>query len=246
MNVLTNLAAAAVALAAALGAAAQSTRIAVYSHTAGFRHESIEAGVAMLEALGAEHGFSVEHTEDPAWFESRNLGVYAAIVWLNTTGSALSPTGKAAFQAYVERGGGFVGVHAAADTEHVWPWYGELLGCGAWFASHPDIQAARVLVRDADHPSTRHLPAALQLTDEWYNFEESPSVCTRVLLALDEQSYSPGPGAMGADHPLAWAREFVRGRAWYTALGHRPELYAQPEFREHVLGGILWAARRAE
>jgi hypothetical protein len=78
---------------------AEAPRVAVYSHTAAYRHESIEAGVRMLEALGATHGFGVEHGEDPAWFEAQDLAQYSAIVWLNTSGDALTPNGKAAFAA---------------------------------------------------------------------------------------------------------------------------------------------------
>lgn len=59
---------------------------------------------------------------------------------------------------------------------------------------------------------------------------------------MDETSYDPGPGGMGEDHPVAWFRPVDEGRAWYTNLGHRSETYAEPAFRDHLLGGILWAA----
>lgn len=222
------------------------TRILVYSHTAKYRHASIPDGVTMIHELGDAHDFDVDHSEDPALFESRGLAQYRAIVWLSTTGDALSAKGKAAFQAYLRGGGGYVGIHAAADTEYGWPWYGGLLGCGAWFKSHPKIQEARLVVVDRAHESTRHLEADLMITDEWYNYRENPAPCVHVLMRLDESSYAPGEGAMGTNHPIAWHHEYEGGRAWYTGLGHRPELYAMPEFRGHVLGGILWAARLAD
>lgn len=224
-------------------AAARADRpaVLVFSRTAGYRHESIETGVAMLRELGKAHGFTVEHSEDPAVFVSGDLGRFAAIVWLNTTGDALDDAGQAAFQRYVEGGGGYVGIHAASDTEHDWPWYGELLGCGAWFKNHPPIQDARIVTRDREHPSTKHLEASFTVRDEWYNFDANPAPCVHVLLALDESSYMVGPGAMGDEHPIAWQRTQGAGRVWYTGLGHRNELYADPAFREHVLGGIRWA-----
>jgi type 1 glutamine amidotransferase len=115
---------------------------------------------------------------------------------------------------------------------------------GAWFVSHPAIQPATLLREDAAHPSTRHYRARFLFTDEWYNFGANPRGAVDVLLALDESSYSPGDGAMG-DHPIAWCHAIGRGRAWYTALGHRSETYAEASFAQHLLGGILWAAGRS-
>lgn len=222
---------------------ARQPAVLVFSRTAGYRHGSIETGVAMLRELGAAHGFAVEHTEDPAVFSSGDLGRFAAIVWLNTTGDAIDDAGQAAFQRYVEGGGGFVGIHAASDTEHDWPWFGELLGCGAWFKNHPPIQDARIVTQDREHVSTKHFEASFTVRDEWYNFKANPAPCVDVLLALEESSYNVGPGAMGDNHPIAWQRSQGAGRAWYTGLGHRDELYADPAFRAHVLGGIRWAGK---
>jgi type 1 glutamine amidotransferase len=227
-------------LAACIPAAAQDLRVLVFSKTAGFRHDSIPAGIALIQNLGAAHGFGVDVSEDADVFTPQNLGAYRAVVFLNTTGDVLNAGQQAAFEAYVRGGGGWVGVHAAADTEYAWPFYGELLG-GAWFSDHPAIQAATLHVEDGAHPSTRHLPASFSFTDEWYNFRANPRGAVDVLLTLDEASYSPGPGAMG-DHPIAWSRALGAGRAWYTNLGHRSETYGDPLFAQHLLGGIRWAA----
>lgn len=228
------------AVAAAVPAAGEDFRVLVFSKTAGFRHDSIPAGLALIRDLGATHGFGVEASEDAGLFTPQRLGAYRAVVFLNTTGDVLNRSQQEAFEAYVRAGGGWVGVHAAADTETAWPFYGELLG-GAWIRDHPAIQAATLLVEDHDHPSTRHLPPSLTFTDEWYNFRVNPRGAVQVLLAIDETSYSPGAGAMG-DHPLAWHRTLDAGRAWYTNLGHRSETYDDALFARHLLGGIAWAA----
>src|SRR5688572_17649501 len=131
-------------------ASGQDFRVLVFSKTTGFRHESIPGGITLIQSLGAAHGFSV-----------------------NTTGEVLSSSQQAAFEDYIRGGGGWVGVHSAADTEYDWPFYGQLLG-GAWFLSHPPIQTARIRVMDAVHPSTRHYPANFFFTDEWYNFRANP------------------------------------------------------------------------
>ena len=145
-------------------------------------------------------------------------------------------------KAYIGRGGGWVGIHSAADTEYDWPFYGGLLG--AYFKQHPAVQPAAIDVTDRAHPSTRHLPARWTRTDEWYDFRSNPRGSVHVLATLDESTYSGG--TMGADHPIAWCHPFRGGRAWYTAGGHTVESYSEPDFRRHVLGGILWAAGLAK
>ena len=229
------------AFVASAPAAGQGFRVLVFSKTTGFRHDSIPDGIALIRSLGAAHGFAVDATENAALFTPQNLGAYRAVVFLNTTGDILDATQQAAFESYVRGGGGWVGVHSAADTEYDWPFYGQLLGNGAWFLSHPPIQTATLRVEDGAHPSTHHYPASFAFTDEWYNFQTNPRPAVRVLLTIDEASYTPGPGAMG-DHPIAWCRPLDAGRAWYTTLGHRSETYADASYRQHLLGGILWAA----
>ena len=147
---------------------------------------------------------------------------------------------QAAFERFIRAGGGFAGVHAAADTEHGWPWYGRLIGTR--FRNHPHIQRASVRVINRTHPSTVGLPRTWTRVDEWYNFTRNPRRAVRVLATLDEASYSPGEGAMGADHPIAWFHAYQGGRAWFTAGGHTDESYDEPMFRKHLLGGIRYAA----
>jgi type 1 glutamine amidotransferase len=229
---------------AAFPAAAESFRVLVFTRTTGFRHDSIPGGVALVRTLGAANGFDVDVSEDAAVFTPQGLDAYRAVIFLNTSGEVLNDGQQAALEAYVRQGGGWVGVHAAADTEHAWPFYGDLLGRGAWFVSHPPIQAATLLREDAAHPSTLHYSARFSFTDEWYNFRTNPRGTVDVLLALDETSYSAGGGATG-DHPIAWCHTIGLGRAWYTGLGHRSETYADPSFARHLLGGILWAAGKS-
>ncbi|MEU5276241.1 ThuA domain-containing protein [Streptomyces asoensis] len=215
-----------------------TARVLVYTRTADYRHDSIAAAVDAVRGLG---GFTVDHTEDPTALEAP-LDGYAAVVFLSTSGEVLTPAGRTRLGAYVEAGGGFAGVHAAACTEYDWPYYGELLG--ARFARHPAYQPGRVLTEDRDHPATRALPARWDFTDEWYDFRVSPRGRVRVLAVADETSYTGG--GMGADHPLVWCRDQGAGRVFYTALGHAAEAYADPDFRAHLRGGIAWAARLAD
>ena len=224
----------------------------VFTRTTGFRHDSIGAGVEAIRTLGGANGFSVEQTEDPTKFSDAGLAPFDVVIFLSTTGDVLDPTQQAAFERYIRAGGGWVGVHAATDTEYDWAWYGQLIGNGAYFRSHPAIQPVTVKVESTAHVSTAHLPATFSFTDELYNFRQNPRSAVTVLMTLDETSYTAGDGAMGADHPIAWYHEFDGGRAWYTALGHRLELYQASnvpalqesfaQYTQHLLGGIRWAA----
>ncbi|MGW2045767.1 ThuA domain-containing protein [Streptomyces sp. NPDC001858] len=209
-------------------------RLLVYTRTTAYRHESIPDAVAAVRALGE---FAVDHTEDPAALEA-SLDGYAAVLFLSTSGEVLTPAGRRRLAEYVEAGGGFAGVHAAACTEYDWPYYGELLG--ARFARHPQYQPGKAVIEDRDHPATRSLPTVWDFTDEWYDFRANPRGQVRVLAVADESSYEGGE--MGADHPLVWCREQGQGRVFYTALGHAAEAYRDPDFLAHLRGGITWAA----
>jgi type 1 glutamine amidotransferase len=212
-------------------------RVLVFSRTLGFRHKSIPDGVAALREIG-EGRWETDATEDAAAFTADNLRRYAAVVFLSTTGNVLDAEQQRAFEGYIRGGGGWAGVHAAADTEYDWPWYGRL--AGAWFLGHPKIQPATVRVEDRTHRSTMMLPAEWVRTDEWYSFRRNPRADVRVLATLDERTYDPEKTPMGADHPIAWYHEFEGGRAWYTAGGHTAESFREPLFREHLRGGIEW------
>ncbi|MFD6762855.1 ThuA domain-containing protein [Streptomyces roseolus] len=219
-------------------AADPAYKILVFSKTAGFRHSSIDDGVAALRGLGTAHDFTVDATEDAGSFTAGNLAQYKAVVFLSTTGDVLDTAQQNAFEQYVRGGGGYVGIHAAADTEYDWPFYEGL--AGALFHSHPAIQSATVEVEDRAHDATAHLGGAWQRTDEWYNYRTNPRTTARVLASLDESSYSGGN--MAGDHPIAWCKDYEGGRAFYTGGGHTDESYTEPAFRRHLLGGIRWAA----
>ncbi|GAA0984454.1 MULTISPECIES: ThuA domain-containing protein [Streptomyces violaceusniger group] len=226
---------------AAASGAADDDRVLVFSKTAGFRHDSIPDGIAAIKELGAQSGFAVDATEDGAAFTPDNLARYDAVVFLSTTGDVLDTAQQSAFEGYVRAGGGYVGVHAAADTEYDWPFYGGL--AGAYFQSHPAIQRATVDVEDRANPATAHLAPTWERTDEWYNYRTNPRERVRVLATLDESSYQGG--AMGEDHPISWCQEYRGGRAFYTGFGHTKESYADPAFRQHLLGGIRYATGAA-
>ncbi len=210
--------------------------ILVFSKTAGFRHTSIPAGKAALLKLGKENNIVVDTTEDASFFTATTLKKYNAVVFLSTTGDVLNDEQQTAFEQYIRSGKGFVGIHAATDTEYGWPWYCKLVGAN--FANHPKPQKATLRVTDATHISTKHLPNAWERFDEWYNFKNQ-NADVKVLLTIDEKSYQGGKN--GDNHPMAWYHSYDGGRTFYTALGHTDESFQEELFLKHVLGGIKYA-----
>ncbi|SEI45605.1 cytochrome c [Dyadobacter koreensis] len=218
---------------------AAEPRVLVFSKTKGWKHASIPSGIKALQKLGQENGFSVDTTSNSALFTEEHLKNYAAVIWLSTTGNVLNGTQQTAFERYIQAGGGFVGIHAAADTEYDWPWYGKLVG--AYFSSHPhnpNVRKAAIEVSDKTHPSTKMLSGRWERTDEWYNYRAYYSGI-KVLAKLDEISYEGGTN--GADHPISWYHEFDGGRSFYTGLGHTDESFSEPLYLAHLLGGIKYA-----
>ena len=175
-----------------------------FTKTEGYRHKSIEKGVKTLRELGRENGFIVLQTESPEDFNPQNLKNFKLVVFLSTTMDVLNEQEQDAFENFIKNGGSFLGIHAAADTEYDWPWYGKLVG--GYFESHPPgTPSAKIEVINKEHPSTAHLPNSWQRTDEWYNYKNlNPDVT--VLMNLDETSYEGGTN--GENHPIAWYHEF--------------------------------------
>ncbi|QGQ98964.1 carbohydrate-binding protein [Paenibacillus psychroresistens] len=222
---------------------AKEFKVLVFSKTAGFHHDSIPAGIAAIQALGKANDFRVDATDDASQFSADNLAQYAAVVFLSTTGDVLDKAQQAAFQAYIESGHGYVGIHSASDTLHSWSWYGDLVG--AFFTDHPAVAQATVKVADKAHGSTADLPTIWSRIDEWYNYHHNPRGSVHVLATVDEKSYTGGK--MGFDHPISWCQKYDGGKSWYTGMGHAIESYtSDSQFQQHILGGILWAAGKVE
>lgn len=189
--------------------------------------------------LASARNWSVTFTEDAGTFTRERLKQFQVVVFLLTTGDVLDSEQEKAFREFIESGGGFVGVHAASDTEYDWDWYGKLVG--AYFKSHPQVQEATVLIEDKHHPTTAFLPNHWHRTDEWYCFRENPRSRVSVLATVDEATYSGG--TMGADHPIMWWHDSLGGRAWYTAMGHTKESYSDALFLRTIAEAVEWAKK---
>ena len=206
------------------GCSTQKT-ILVLSETDGFRHDSIETGVNAISSIADDLGLVVIATEDSSRLCNKN---YDVVVFLNTTGNILNEQEQQCLREFVESGGGFVGIHSAADTEYDWSWYGETL-LGAWFVSHPPVSEETIQVINRSHPSTEHLQGEWTCTDEWYVYDRVPEQAT-ILMEVN-------------DHPIAWCSNVGKGRSFYTGRGHTKASYAENALLEHIKGGLLWVSQ---
>ena len=214
-------------------------RVLVFSRTTGFRHDSIPTAEATLRTLATEAGFAADHSEDSADINAANLARYRVVVFASTTGDILDASQQQALRNFVRGGGGFVGVHAASDTEYDWPWYGRLVG--AYFLSHPPgLQSTLVQPERDGKPAGKQWP----VRDELYNYRSNPRGQVSVVATIDERTYEGG--TMGADHPVTWCHAFEGGRSWYTGLGHDGAVYEDTNFRAQLRRGLRYAAGHSD
>lgn len=210
-------------------------KVLIFCKTNGYHHASITTGIAAITKLGQENGFAVDTTADSTWFRKKTLKKYAALIFLHPTGKVFGPEEEEALKEYIHHGGGFVGIHAAADCEYNWQWYGDLVG--GYFKSHPKQQEAKFIIVDKNNPATQGLPDPWTHFDELYNYKYyAPDI--KVLIKVDETSYTGG--ANGDNHPMAWYHDFEGGRSFYTALGHTDATWSDPLFLHHLLAGIQY------
>lgn len=233
--------AASMGLAASPAAAAQK-KVLLFSHSTGYRHASIETGVAALKQLGQQKKMDVVASEDPNVFSDTGLKNVDAIILLSTSTDPKKPESewfqgarRTALQNFVRRGGGVVAIHAASDSHYHWDWYQRMIG--GHFASHPEgTPEGEIHVADRNHPSTAKLPAKVKRVDEWYYFDDyNPKM--KLLVTLDPKSI----GQKDVNpNPVSWAHEYEGGRVFYTAMGHTPESFRETNFLEHIAGGLTW------
>lgn len=212
-------------------------KLLIFHKTEGYRHQSIGDGIQAIERIANEDNYEVEVTQDSRYFTQYDLENIDLIIFLNTTGDVLNRDEQVAFENYMDGGGNFFGIHAAADTEYDWNWYGRLVG--AYFQDHPEVQKAELIKKMPNHIAVERLPNNWVKEDEWYNYKDiQPDL--QVMLAVDEASYKGGKN--GSYHPIAWFQNYFGGGiSIYTGMGHTAESYSDPDFLNHLSKCIEFA-----
>ena len=218
------------------------------SKTEGYRHGAIPQSLVALGAMAEENNWQVGATEDSLMISENVLDTIDVVVFLHTTGNILGNKQQKALQQFVMNGGGLLTLHTGTITENEWPWFVDAVG--GIFVGHPPSQQGKLTIEDRNHPATRHFEETTWVTaDEWYSFDRNPRENVQVLISIDESSYDvddnrwfEGAEQRMGDHPLVWCKKVGKGRVFQTALGHEPELYANPFFLKHLKGGIQWSA----
>lgn len=231
-------------------AAEPSLEILSFNGDTGFVHKSKLLAEKMIVDLGADNGWQVSTSSDPSIFTETDLSRFDVIVFCNNCGTEsaiFNEEQQRGFQKYIRGGGAFVGIHCAGaiwhETGDFKDWYEKLIGTR--LVAHPPVQSARLIVEDRAHVSTFHLPIHWNVKDEWHRFGSNPREEVHVLISLDESSYK-GKDKMFGDHPISWHQEYDGGRSFFTTLGHTKEIYGNQHYRDHILGGIKWAAGLTE
>ena len=215
----------------------------LYTKTAGFRHKSITTGKDAFKLWAKQENWIIHNSESPTDVNTKHLSNIDVVVFLNTTLDVLDESSRKAFQRFINEGGGFVGIHAASDTEFNWPWYYQMIG--AYFKNHPKVQVATLKIhQDTKHPSISHLKDSLTIKDEWYNFRDDVLKRVNVLMTIDENSYKGHN--KDKSHPISWYHYFDGGRIFYTGMGHTLEIYKNPDFINHVKSAVNWAGKRID
>ncbi len=239
----------------ALKLAKGKPRVLLFEKMTGFRDTpSVMAANAAFAQMAKRNGWALEVTDRGGAMHPSVLRNFDVVVWNNVSGDVLTLTQRKAFRAFVENGGGYVGIHGSAgDPVYFWDWYPDTL-IGARFIGHPSdpqFQDAQLVIEPSASGIGSDLAPGWTMNDEWYSFAASPRLNgAQIVATLNEATYTPGvnrfgavPLAMGKDHPIAWTRCVGKGRSFYSAVGHRPETYSDERHIKLLEQAVTWAAK---
>jgi len=231
----------------------------VIGQTKGFEHDSVSTAMAAIFDMGKESGLwdttlrtdTELLTKKDLKNNAKNLNYFDVLIFASTTGELDLDAGqKEDMLSFIkEDGKGFVGIHAALDTNYNWPEYGEMIG--GWFDQHPWMTFnAPILNEDPNFPAVRHFPGAFVKYDEIYQPKAWSRDKVNVLLSLDpaKLNYDNNSRIHRADHDfsVAWSKMYGKGRVFYSTLGHTEEAWQDPDIRKMYFEAIKWALRMTE
>lgn len=229
----------------------QKKRLLAIGETKGYEHDSTSYGLATIWKIGQESGAYDTYirtdteliTKKKLGRNAKNLNYFDAILFFTTGELDMNKQQKRDLLSFIrDDGKGFIGVHCAADTFYKWPAYGKMLG--GYFDGHPwHIFDAPIIVEDRQFPATRFLPKKFTIHDEIYQFKDYSRSNVRVLMRLDAKKINlsaKGVHRTDGDFPVAWARNYGKGRVFYSTLGHTRISWDTPRVQKMWLEAIKW------
>lgn len=232
----------------------KKVKVLVYTKNGkGYVHDNIPDAVKCIQKLGADNGFKVDVSDDPAVYSEQNLKQYTMLIFTSTNNDVFDTDGqRLAFRRYIEAGGGFVGIHSVTGTERNWTWFKQMLG--GTFAWHAKNQKFKVKIIDPSHPTMKGLPLVWERIygDECYFTKELyPGIKVTMahdlnsLDARDSDKITQFSAPFKNLYPAVWYQRFDGGNIWITTLGHNKEYYQEPVYMMHILQGIKYIASQA-
>jgi type 1 glutamine amidotransferase len=216
-------------------------RVLYFTQSAKFKHSVLPESEKVMQALGENHGFELNISQDIAALAPERLKNLDVVIFYTTGELLFTEEQKEAFLKFIKSGKAFIGIHSATDTFYHWAEYGQMIG--GYFDDHPWHQEVGIKVEDRTHPATRHLPQSFRLHDEIYQFKDFSRQHVKVLMSLDTSTVDMTKRNVRAkEFPLAWWRPYGQGKVFYTALGHRPEVWHDAKFQTMIVNAIRWAA----
>ncbi|MHC4443151.1 MAG: ThuA domain-containing protein [Planctomycetota bacterium] len=227
----------------------QKKKILFYSQSCEYRHAVVARPLTgelsftekVFKDFATKAGYQVDLSQDYNDLKGDQFKQYDAIVFY-TSGDP--PINKKGLMKWIGDGGAFVAIHPATYTFKTDPEFIKMVG--ALFAGHGDQSEAVIKIEVADHPATVMLPKEWRLIDEYYWHKKFSRDNIKVLMSIDTEKTNLKPLKMqpGKDYPMAWINTKGKGRIFYTALGHREDVWMNPLFQKHLLGGIAWALKK--
>ena len=232
--------------------------ILVIGQTKGFQHDSVPDAMGSVWKMGQDSNLWITYMRtDTQWItkgdpgrNGKNLKYFDLLVFASTTGELdLTDQQKKDMMEFIhEDGKGFVGIHAALDTNYQWPEYGEMIG--GWFNEHPwGTFNAPIINEGGDFPATKNFPKVCVKRDEIYQAKSWSRDKVNVLLRLDETKLDyNNPRVHRDDHDfaVAWSKMYGKGRVFYSTLGHTNEAWKDPDIYNMYFEAIKWALGMTE
>jgi type 1 glutamine amidotransferase len=223
------------------------------------QHDSVSHALSVIERIGYESGAYDTYIRTDSAIISKHplmttgepasggpsLDSVDAIFFLGHRDIPIDAQQKADLLSFIrDDGKGFVAAHTATTAFLDWPEFGEMLG--GRYDNHPwGTTTAPIINADPNFPATKHLPALFTFTDEFYQTKEFSPEKSHVVLRLDTSKLPPNPEfrKKDGDFPLAWAKNYGKGRVFYSALGHDAKTWDNPDVYHMYYEALKWALR---